>query len=177
MIERGYQNRTRPKAAMFTLAFSITAMILYIPANIFPFMTIELYGHRNSSTIFGGVLSLLDTGSPGLALLIFLASILIPAAKLAALFFLSLSHQDSRFRHLNRYLYRGIELIGRWSMLDIFLLAVMVAVLKLGHLANVQPEVGSGLFAGVVVFTMLASASFDPKRIGEGQNDNDLEKS
>ena len=77
----------RPKSARLTLAFSLTALILYIPANIFPFMTIELYGNRNSSTIWGGIVSLAESGSLAIALIVFLASMLIPFVKLVILFY------------------------------------------------------------------------------------------
>lgn len=130
----------------------------------------ELYGTKNSSTIWGGIVSLADSGSIGIALIVFLASILIPILKLIILFYLALSaHNGSRQKFKTR-LYLIVEAIGRWSMLDIFLLAVLVAIMKLGHFATVKPEIGAGIFAIVVIFTMLASAYFDPKLIWEKDN-------
>lgn len=153
-----------------TLSFSLTALIFYFPANFFPFMTIELYGHRNSSTIWGGIMSLAESGAWLIALIVFLASLLIPFLKLLILFYLSLSIGRQKHQRLKTRLYRMVESLGRWSMLDIFLLAVLVAIMKLGPWTRVEPEIGSVMFALVVVFTMLASASFDPKLIWEKEN-------
>jgi paraquat-inducible protein A len=162
-----HNHRAEPKSAIWSLAFSFTALIFYIPANIYPFMTIELYGSKNSSTIWGGIVSLYDDGSWPIAMIVFLASLLIPFVKLVILFYLGLTannHQHSRFK---TRLYSIVETIGRWSMLDIFLLAVLVAIMKLGPWTSVPPELGSLLFAMVVIFTMLASAYFDPQLLWE----------
>lgn len=155
----------RSKSSRLSLAFTLTALIFYVPANVFPFMTIELYGNRNSSNIWKGTLSLAQDGSYGIALVVFLASILIPALKLLILFYLSLAGGSGRRQKFKMKLYLFVEAIGRWSMLDIFLLAVLVAMVKLGHWTKVQPEMGSAMFALVVIFTMLGSAYFDPKLI------------
>lgn len=114
-------------------------------------------------------MSLVDAGSWPIAVIIFLASIVIPLLKLLILFYLALTAHNSTHAVFKTRLYHFVEVIGRWSMLDIFLLAVLVALMKLGHWANVQPEIGSLLFAGVVVFTMLASAKFDPRLFWEDQ--------
>ena len=159
------------KSAMKTLAFSISALAFYFPANIFPFMTIELYGNRNSSTIWRGILSLSEAGSWPVAVVVFLASILIPFVKLLILFYLSLTARSPRHRQFKLRLYQFVEAVGRWSMLDIFILAILVAVIKLGAWTRAVPEVGSLLFLFVVIFTMLASASFDPQIIGKNGNE------
>jgi paraquat-inducible protein A len=163
----GKVHRLHPKSAHRTLAFSLTALIFYFPANLFPFMTMELYGNRTSSTIWGGVVSLTKAGSVFLAIIVFLASILIPLIKLIVLFYLSATARSAHHQRFKTKLYHIIEAIGRWSMLDIFLLAVLVAVVKLSHWTTVEPEIGSVLFASVVIFTLLASANFDPKLIWE----------
>ena len=137
-------------------------------------MTMELYGSRTSSTIWEGVVSLYDSGSPFLAVLVFLASMLVPFLKLVVLFYLSLTAHTSHHPRFKTWLYHFIETIGRWSMLDIFLLAVLVALIKLGHWTYVEAEIGAGLYALVVIFTLLASANFDPKLIWEGLNDEDV---
>lgn len=158
-----------------TLAFSLTALIFYIPANLFPFMTFELYGKTTSSTIMGGVLSLIESGSLTVAIIVFLASIVIPVLKLVILFYLSLTARravgEPGGAQRKTRLYYFVEVIGRWSMLDIFLLAILVSLVKLGHWGTVTPEMGSLMFAMVVIFTMLASASFDPKVLWKGEND------
>ncbi len=160
-----------------TLAFSLTALILYIPANLFPFMTIELYGNRNSSTIWTGVVALAESGSVAIALVVFLASIVIPFIKLALLFYLALSAKQKKHPNFKNRLYQIIEAIGRWSMLDIFLLAVLVAIMKLGPWTTVEPGLGALLFALVVIFTMLASASFDPQLLLKDENEESKIKS
>lgn len=163
----GKFHNLRPKSALLCFVFSLTALILYIPANIFPFMTMELYGTTTSSTILGGVASLYESGSIFIAAVVLLASVVVPLAKLVVLFYLSMTaHNDSNQKFKTR-LYHFVEAIGRWSMLDIFLLAILVAMIKLGHWTHVEPELGSVLFTLVVVFTLLASVNFDPKLIWE----------
>jgi paraquat-inducible protein A len=169
----GYRfKRDAARSIQYTLAFSLTALIFYIPANIFPFMTFELYGRTNSSTIWGGILSLMESGSWTVAAIVFLASIVIPILKLIILFYLAATaskHENPKFK---TRLYYAVEVIGRWSMLDIFLLAVMVAMVKLGRFGTVHPEIGSLLFAMVVIFTMLASANFDSKILWKDKNES-----
>lgn len=147
-----------------TLAYILTALVLYFPANFFPFMTMEIYGRRSSPTIWGGIESLIDSGSWFIAIIIFLASIVIPFLKLAVLFYLTLSGESSN-SNLKPILFKSVETLGRWSMLDIFLLAVLVAVMKLGPWTSVEPEIGSIMFALVVVFTMLATSSFEARLV------------
>ncbi|MBN8554662.1 MAG: paraquat-inducible protein A [Deltaproteobacteria bacterium] len=154
-----------------SLAFTLTALIFYIPANTFPFMTMELYGSRTSATIWSGVVALADSGAWLIAAVIFLASIVIPLIKLFVLLYLSLTaHQPANTR-LKLQLLHAVEIIGRWSMLDIFLLAVLVAIMKLWPWTSVQPEIGSWMFALVVIFTMLASGSFDSKILTEKKHE------
>jgi paraquat-inducible protein A len=157
------------KSVETCLAFSLTALILYIPANIFPFMSIELYGRRNSSTIWSGIVSLFENGSWAVAVVVFLASLLIPLLKLMILFYLSFTAKNGKRLGFKLKLYKMVEAIGRWSMLDIFLLAVLVAIVKLSPWAHVEPEFGSLMFLFVVIFTMLASANFDSKLLEEDE--------
>ncbi len=169
----GFKNhRLEPKSQHYTFIFTLTALIFYIPANIFPFMTMELYGNRSSSTIWGGIVSLSESGSWGIAIVVFLASMLIPFVKLIVLLYLSMTASSKKRPYLKTKLYQVIEAIGRWSMLDIFLLAVLVAMMKFGHFAHVEPEPGAILFALVVIFTMSASAFFDPKLLWSDKNEN-----
>ncbi len=152
------------------IAFTLTALVFYIPANTFPFLTMEMYGTRTSATIWSTVVSLSETGSWFIAIIIFLASILIPILKLIVLLYLSLTASQKSNRIFKTQLYHAIEYIGRWSMLDIFLLAVLVAIMKLGPWTSVQAEIGSLMFALVVIFTMIASSSFDPRLIWKRKN-------
>ncbi|MFM6930182.1 MAG: paraquat-inducible protein A, partial [Bdellovibrio sp.] len=154
-----------------TVIFSLTALIFYLPANILPFITVDLYGSHNTPTIWGGVVTLTESGSWPIAIVIFLASMVIPLLKILALFYLSATARNGENKKLKTYIYQTVEAIGRWSMLDIFLLAILVAVMKLGTWAHAEPEVGSLMFLFVVIFTMLASASFNPKIIWEQNNE------
>lgn len=160
-----------PLSTSWSLAFTLTALIFYIPANIYPFMTIELYGSRNSSTIWDGIISLVDAGSWPIALIVLLASIVIPFLKIMILFYLGLTASTHKHAKFKTRLYKAVEVLGRWSMLDIFLLAVLVAIMKLGPWTTVRPEPGALWFVLVVIFTIFASQYFDPKLLWEKEND------
>lgn len=169
----GHKNhRLKPRSPRLSMIFTLTALIFYIPANILPFMTIEFYGAVNKSNIWNGVVSLAEGGSWLIAIIVFLASMLIPFLKLIILFYLGLSSKAKRLPEFKTKLYHFVEIIGRWSMLDIFLLAVLVSIMKLGRWTTVTAEPGAIMFLLVVIFTMLASAFFDPKLLWKDKNDN-----
>lgn len=134
-------------------------------------MTMELYGSRNSATIWSGVVTLTENGSWLIAAVVFFASMVVPVIKLLALFFLCLYPSNRKYALVKTQMYLAVEAIGRWSMLDIYLLAVLVAIMKLGPWTRVEPEVGSWMFALVVIFTLLASASFDPRLLWKEKNE------
>jgi paraquat-inducible protein A len=150
-----------------TAALSLAALVLYVPANIYPILRMTMYGATSESTIWDGVVGLMRHDQWGVAIIVFMASMVIPLFKLASLFFLVASSAVKRGRRLRwrTGLYKFIDAIGPWAMLDVFLLAVLVSLVKLGDLATVVPGLGLLAFTGMVVFTMLASASFDPKII------------
>ena len=150
-----------------TWALLVSAVILYIPANLLPVMRVTSLGKEQADTILSGVLFFLKEGSWYLALVIFFASIVVPLAKLATLAFLLVSiHRKSRWRPADRTrLYLLTELVGRWSMVDIYVVALMVALVELGSLATIVPGPGATAFAGVVVITLFAAESFDPRLI------------
>jgi paraquat-inducible protein A len=150
-----------------TAAFSLGALILYIPANIYPILRMNYYGAYSENTIWDGCVDLFNDGQWLVAVIVFLASILIPACKLAALFFLAITTKlkyTGRQQH-RTWIYKIIEVIGPWAMLDVFLLSILVALVKLQQIATVLPGPGLVAFTAVVVLTILASASFDPKLI------------
>jgi paraquat-inducible protein A len=150
-----------------TWALLLAAAILYIPANVFPVMrTATLFSTQND-TILSGILYFWNTGSPELAVLIFTVSILVPLLKLATLSTLAVSiHRRARGRTDQRArLYRLIEFVGRWSMLDVFVVALMVGLVHFQGLAVIQAGPGAAAFGAVVVLTMLAAHSFDPRMI------------
>ncbi|RVU85732.1 paraquat-inducible membrane protein A [Leucothrix sargassi] len=156
-----------PNSLNKTWALVIAAIILYIPANTQAIMTVKFWGDGQPETIMSGVLSLLYSGMWPLALLIFVASIFIPIAKLIVLVYLLLSiRYRSKWRPKERtQLYRITEFIGRWSMIDIFVIGILVALVQFGNTASVAPGIGALSFAAVVICTMVAAHSFDPRLI------------
>ena len=152
-----------------TAALSLAALILYFPANMYPILRMTMYGATTESTIWDGVVSLMRHDQWGVAIVVFLASIVVPLLKLLALFFLvgSSALPVGRGFRGRTALYRFIDRIGPWAMLDVFLLAILVSLVKLGQLATVVPGTGLVAFTAMVVLTLLASAAFDPKLIWE----------
>ena len=147
------------------LAFSLGALMLYVPANIYPILSIKRLGVYSQSTIWQGVRELYGNGYWGVASLVFLASIVIPLLKLIVMTYLAGTSNRGGRERLKFRLFRLIETIGPWSMLDVFLVAIMVSLVKLGDVATIKPEPGLVAFASVVVLTLLASASFDPRNL------------
>lgn len=148
-----------------TWALMLAAYILYIPANLLPIMQTSSLTGSQSDTIMSGIIYLWVTGSVSLAIVVFVASILVPLLKLFALTVLVVAaslRSPTRPRQRTR-LYRLIESIGRWSMLDIFVMTLLVSLVQLKSLASVHAQPGAIAFASVVVLTMLASMSFDPR--------------
>jgi paraquat-inducible protein A len=157
----------KPHSIERTWALLIAALILYIPAMALPVMrTSSLFGNENH-TILGGVVDLWKSGSWDLALIVFVASVVVPILKMLALGLLAVTAQ--RRSHWGRpqraRLYRMLEAVGHWSMLDIFVVALLVTLVQFGNLAQTRPEPGIIAFGAVVVLTMLASAGFDPRLI------------
>ena len=160
-------HRRRPDSIGRTWALLLAAAILYIPANLLPVMyTHSLFGQQDD-TIISGVVYFWTSGSPALATIIFIASIVVPVAKLAALSLLAWTAQRrSRWRPYQRtVLYRLVEFVGRWSMLDIFVITLTVALVRFQTLAVITAGPGALAFCAVVVLTMLASLQFDPRLI------------
>lgn len=146
-------------------AFLIVGMLAYVPANTFPIMQTHSISGDTSDTIFSGIITLADSGSYVVAFIIFFASICIPVAKFVIIIGLALS---LRFRwelslHTRHMLHRITELVGRWSMIDVFVVAVLAALIQLGAILTIIPGVGINAFALSVVFTMLAASSLDPR--------------
>ncbi len=148
-----------------TLAYSLAALMLFIPANLYPVITIELWGNVQRSTIWDSVVSLSRNDMVIIALIVFMASIVVPLIKLLCLFLLALTMRSQSYPVARARLYRVIEMTGHWSMLDIFLVAVLIALLKLGDLAYAVPGPGLYFFTAMVVFTILASRSLNPRLI------------
>jgi len=172
----------KPDSLNRTWAFLIAACVMYLPANLLPVMvTRTLFGTSND-TIMSGVIYFWVTGAYGLAAIVFVASFLVPLFKLAALFVLVTSAQRrSPWRRAERAkLYHVIEIIGRWSMLDVFVVALLAGLVRIQGFAEITAGVGIAAFGSVVVLTMLASLSFDPKlswdnRPGDPDDQDDAE--
>jgi paraquat-inducible protein A len=150
-----------------TWALVIAAAICYVPANTLPVLTTNTLASSESDTIMSGVIYLYTSGSWPLAVIVLLASVMIPVGKLIALAYLLISVQRGSIdssRERTR-LYRIVELIGRWSMLDVFVVTFVVALVQLGPLMAAQPGPGIPFFAAVVILTMVAAMSFDPRLI------------
>ena len=164
-----------PNSVARTWALLITAAILYIPANMLPIMTVSTLGQGSPDTIMSGVITLLKHGMVPIAAVVFIASILVPTFKLVGIGLLLYSVQrrqplSARQRIL---MYRFIEFIGRWSMLDIFVIAILVAVVNFGRIASVEANLGAVAFATVVILTMLAALTFDPRLIWDNTESDD----
>ncbi len=158
--------RTRkPDSINRAWAFMLAAVLLYIPANIYPVMLITQLAKTQAFTIMGGIFELADYGLWPLALLVFLASITIPIMKLLTLGYMLIKTQLGSGDYLlgRTTAFRVIDFIGRWSMIDVFMISILVALVRFGQFANIQAEVGAPCFAGVVVLTMFAVECFDPR--------------
>ena len=157
----------RAHSIQYTWALVIAAAICYIPANALPVFTTITLGEEVPDTILSGVAFLYSSGSWPLALIVLIASVMIPLGKLIALAYLLITIQrGSIANHRERTrLYRIVEFIGRWSMLDVFVAAFTVALVQLQPLTSVEPGAGVLFFAAVVVITMLAAEAFDPRLI------------
>jgi paraquat-inducible protein A len=160
-------HRRIPRSLSRAWAFLVASIMLYLPANLLPIMHVTSLGQRRSDTILSGTEFLLAQGMWPLALIVFVASIVVPLAKILILVYLLISVQrHSAARPLDRTrLFRFTEFVGRWSMVDVFVVTVLVALVHLGNVAEIEAGSGALFFAGVVILTMLAAKTFDPRLI------------
>jgi paraquat-inducible protein A len=160
-------HRRKPQSLQRTWALVIAASLFYVPANLFPVMAVTSLGQTQADTIFSGVVFLLQHGMWPLAAIVFIASIFVPLLKLVILIFLLISVQRrSHWRPRDRTrLYRVTEAIGRWSMVDVYVVTILVALVRLGNLASIEAQAGAVFFCAVVILTMFAAMSFDPRLI------------
>lgn len=158
-----------------TWAWLITSVILYIPANFLPIMHTTFLGRKTENTIFGGVVTLWDHGSYPIALVIFVASVLVPLGKILVLGWLVISVQTGSTARMSQKtrLYRVTEFVGRWSMVDVFVVGILVALVQLGNIMTILPGAAALAFAGMVAATMLAAIAFDPRLIWRSATDGD----
>jgi paraquat-inducible protein A len=158
-----------------TSALLVGAALLYFPANLLPIMTSTSLGKVQSDTIFSGVVYLLQSGMWPLALVVFVASVLVPIAKMGVLFYLlRCTNKGSEGRHQQARLYRMTEFVGRWSMVDLYVVILLVALVQFGLVANVEPGGAALAFGGVVILTMLAAETFDPRLLWDRGHESKL---
>jgi paraquat-inducible protein A len=156
----------KPDSLRRTWAFVIAACILYLPANMLPIMiTSSFPGEEQHDTIMSGIIYFWVSGSWVVAAIIFIASFVVPLFKLAVMMLLLISvRRRSRWQLLQRTkLFRVVEVIGRWSMLDVFVVSLVTGLVQIPGFAEIHPGPGIAAFAAVVILTMLASMSFDPR--------------
>ena len=167
--------RRKPNSYARTWALLIAGFLMYIPANVLPIMRTASIGDIDDNTIISGVVELWVKGSPDLAVIVFTASILVPMLKFFALSMLLISSQRGTdwARPQRAKLYRLVEFIGYWSMLDVFVVALLTALVRFSVLSRVEPLPGVIFFGLTVVLTMFASISFDPRLIWDGRNTDD----
>ena len=160
----------KPNSIAPRWALVLAAAVFYIPANVLPITHTTSLGAVQSDTIMSGVIYFIHSGSWPIALVIFIASVFVPILKILILIGLLISVQRGwQWCPLDRTrLYRITEAIGRWSMLDIFVVTILVALVHLGALANIAAGPGALFFAAVVVVTMFAAEAFDPRLIWDG---------
>lgn len=147
------------------LAFMAAALILLVPANLLPIMVVRMGSEEHASTILGGIRQLIEHGSWGIALIVFVASLLVPFAKIGGLGWLIWHSRRPSQHPLAPRLHQVVEFIGRWSMLDIFLVALLAGLIRFGPFAEIRPGPAAPAFAGAVVLTLLAVEHFDVRRL------------
>ncbi|UTF61294.1 paraquat-inducible protein A [Gilvimarinus sp. DA14] len=161
-----------PFALSRAWAFTISALVAFIPANFYPIMTVVQIDKTIPSTIMAGVIDLAKNDMLPIAIVVFIASVAVPVFKLVGIIFLLLTVQRAKPINASQAtrMYRFIDLIGRWSMLDLFVIAILVTLVSFGKLANIEANIGATAFGAVVVLTLLAAESFDPRLIWDLQD-------
>lgn len=152
-------------------AWWLAGLIVYFPANIYPMLMTRTLTSSSEATIIGGVIELAGHGDIFVALIVFVASILIPVGKFLAIAFLALSIRKHRFldEHAQHRLHGVVEFIGRWSMIDVFVVAILASLVRFNAVATINPGIAAISFALSVAFTMLAAQSFDPRTIWDDE--------
>jgi paraquat-inducible protein A len=155
----------KPDSVARAWALVIASLVLYVPANVYPVLTVVQLGAGAPSTILGGVEELLSSGMYPLAALVFLASVVVPMLKLIGLVTMLAATQvgwAGRLRDRTS-LFRVVRAIGRWSMIDVFMISILVALVQFGAVVTIAPGLGAVAFAAVVILTMFAAEAFDPR--------------
>ena len=163
----------KPEGMARSAALLLAAAILYVPANLLPLLHIHLLGSDEADTILTGIRELFLSGMWEVGAVVFFASILVPVLKITGLSLLLLSvrrgSQSDPMRRTRAY--RLIEAIGRWSMIDVFVVSLMTVLVAFGSIAHIEPGAGASCFGAVVVLTMLAARSFEVRSIWDGMKE------
>ena len=157
-------------------AWLVAGIIAYIPANIYPMLLTNTLVEHSESTIIGGAVDLFHHGAFGIALIVLFASVVIPIGKFVAIIYLALSvkNRSSSNQHERHIAYEVVEFVGRWSMIDVFVVAILSALVQLNTVATINPGIAAVSFALSVIFTMLSAQSFDSRLIWDAdRTDND----
>ncbi|RIX42590.1 MAG: paraquat-inducible membrane protein A [Rhodocyclales bacterium GT-UBC] len=163
--------RRRPNSVARAWALLIAGMIFYIPANLLPVMHTSLLGRASDSTILQGVVEFWLAGSYGIALVIFVASVAVPCSKflILGLLLVTTQRRSTWAMRERARLYRLVEVVGYWSMLDVLVVAIVAALVKFQSLSDIEPRTGILFFGLVVILTMLAAMQFDPRLIWDSE--------
>nr|VFJ58249.1 MAG: Paraquat-inducible protein A [Candidatus Kentron sp. DK] len=172
----GALHSRKPRGIQRAWALLLTGILLYIPANIYPIMTTWSMGRPQADTIASGIVSLWHHGAYGIAGVVFVASLVIPVMKFLVIVYLLLSVRGKRSLAPGQKtrMYHVTEFIGPWSMVDVFVMALLVALVRMGGIATVIPGVAAAAFAAMVGATMLSAMAFDPRLLWD-REDNDIE--
>lgn len=164
-------HRRRPLSLARAWALLLAGIIFYVPANVLPVMRTDMLGSGSESTILQGVIEFWRSGSYGIALVIFIASVAVPCSKFLSLGVLLITAQRGsiRARHERTRLCRMVEGVGYWSMLDVLVVGIVAGLVKFRALADIEPRMGILFFGAVVILTMLAAMQFDPRLIWDGE--------
>jgi paraquat-inducible protein A len=167
-------HRRKPNSIARTWALILTAAIFYVPVNVLPITIVTSLGKKQADTIISGVIYFISSGMWPIALVIFVASVLVPLLKLLALSYLSFTVQrKSRWRPVDRTkIYQMTEVVGRWSMVDVYVVTILVAMVNLGALSSIDAGPVALYFCAVVIITMFAAMSFDPRLIWDNCEEN-----
>ena len=160
----------KPMSIQRSWAWLVAGILAYIPANVYPIMYTVVFGNSEPNTIIGGFFVLWELKSYPIAVVVIVASVMVPILKFIAVSYLLISIQH-RFNH-DRYdrtrLFRMTEFIGRWSMIDVFVVAILAALVQIGSVAQIEPGLGATAFGATVIFTMLSALSLDPRLLWDG---------
>ncbi len=164
--------RRKPDSGTRTLALALGALILYFPANIFPIVQTEYWGMQQQTTIFQGIRGLFQTGSYFIGGLVFTTSILSPALKIIGLILLSITLPWKGWEKFRTWVYHIVRIVDPWNMLEVMMLAIVVALAEMGRIATVRPGPGVFSVAGVVVLTLCATLTFDSRLIWDAKKED-----